>query len=339
MSSKLYDEFYLCITLKFNESMANLQNVLSVSAMIAIASVSRITHRLLKPLVGVCLVANMPVAGYAAPSSSLASMAPFSPLAPPAQVAQTRISPPVPPLPDPIPEAWSPAVEGIVGLSPQASDNIGVGHLRPRDLSFLDEPDWIESPLLGADWLQSAAIPIYNEPNGIHWGWILSGWLIPNGQPGIALGRDASFSMLHTYYALYSFPVHEIREDGWFQFQYTSAGKAWAHVDHLNLGTVDLAIETWQNRFLEMGWVEFRRHGLSQSLEATPDASDRTILGLIGPNSFIEPLAFEGDWMRVRVTQPTNGCTFLPGAVTQEGWMRWRTSEGQSLIWYPPRGC
>jgi hypothetical protein len=191
---------------------------------------------------------------------------------------------------------------------------------------------------LGANWLQATAIPIYVEADGRHWGWILNGWLVPNGQDPIALGRDASFSMLHTYYALFSFPVTQIREDGWFQFQYTPAGRAWAHVDHLNLGRMDLAIERWENRFLEQGWVEFRRHGLSQPLHASPGEAD-DIQGLIGPESFIEPLAFEGDWMQVRVTQPADGCTFLPGAVSQEGWMRWRNGEGKPLIWYPPKGC
>jgi hypothetical protein len=226
-----------------------------------------------------------------------------------------------------------------VGLSPEPGDDIGVGHLRPRDLSFLEAEDWTESPYLGADWLQAAAIPIYTEPNGSHWGWIISGWLVPNGQTPLALGRDASFSMLHTYYDLFSFPVNQIREDGWFQFQYTPVGKAWAHVDHLNLGRVDLAIETWQNRFVDLGQVEFRNHGVSQSLQAVPNDADGRILGLVGTNSFIEPIAFEGDWMRVRVTQPTDGCTFLPGAVTQEGWMRWRNEDDESLIWYPPQGC
>ncbi|HEY9888256.1 MAG TPA: hypothetical protein V6D02_07625 [Candidatus Obscuribacterales bacterium] len=257
----------------------------------------------------------------------------------PAPLAQTRLSPPVPPLPYPVPPARPPGDTGITGLIPAVTDDLGVGHLRPRDLSFLDAADWPDSPYLGANWLQAAAVPIYIEPNGIHWGWLMSGWLIPNGQPAIALGTDATFSMLHTYYALYSFPVTQMREDGWFQFQYTSAGSAWAHVDHLNLGRIDLTVETWEERFLAVGWVEFRRHGLSQPLREAPDDAGNSIVNLIGPNSIIEPLAFTGDWMQVRVTQPTDGCISLPGAATQEGWMRWRNAENQSLVWYPPQGC
>lgn len=306
--------------------------------MIAIAAVMRKKVTRLSTALWVGLVSGWATVAYAIPEmSSFAQRSPVNRSI--VEFAQTRTSPPVPPLPDPLPTAQTPAASGIVGLAPAPDDEIGVGHLRPRDLSFLEQPDWTESPYLGANWLQATAVPIYIEPNGSHWGWIISGWLIPNGQDPIALGSDASFLMLQTYYSLFSFPVTQIRDDGWFQFQYTPAGRAWAHVDHLNLGKIDLAIETWENRFLDNGRVEFRRHGLSQSLQAVPSDAESSILGLVGPDSFIEPIAFDGDWMQVRVTQPTDGCTFLPGAVTQEGWMRWRNSQQKPLIWYPPKGC
>ena len=155
----------------------------------------------------------------------------------------------------------------------------------------------------------------------------------------LAIGRDAAVLMLHTYYALFSVPVMELREDGWFRFQYTPAGTAWAHRDHLGVGDLDLPLEVWEDRFLETGWVEFRNHGVSQPLRPSPNGAD-PIDTLIGPESFIEPLAFDGDWMQGRVTQPTDGCTFLPGARSLEGWMRWRSQEdGASLVWYPPKGC
>jgi hypothetical protein len=214
-----------------------------------------------------------------------------------------------------------------------------VGNLRPRDLEFLDESDWTDSPYLDANWLQAIALPIYGEPGGAPWGWLVNGWLVPNGGEPLAIGRDAAFLMLQTDYALYSFPVLEMREDGWFRFQYTPAGTAWAHMNHLEAGDLPLTIETWPDRFLDMGWVEFRNHGISQPLRANPNGNE-AIVTLIGPDSFIEPLAFEGDWMQVRVTQPTEGCTFLPGARAQEGWMRWRSqAEQKSLIWYSPEGC
>lgn len=293
----------------------------------------------ISPLLSATVLAASGMLAHVAKAADL-----FTAVTPPAvsagELAQARTSPPVPPLPEPLPEPRVPATEGIVGLLPEPDEDVGVGYLRPSDLTFLEGPDRTDSPLLGAGWLQSAAIPIYIEPDGSHWGWIIRGWLVPNGQQPIALGQDATFLMLQTHADLLSFPVTQIREDGWFQFQYTPVGTAWAHVDHLNLGTLDLAIESWENRFIDIGWVTFRQHGLSQSLYATPDGGAAGILGLVGTNSFIEPVAFEGDWMRVRVTQPTDGCTFLPGSVTQEGWMRWRSEEAQQpLVWFAPKGC
>ncbi|MGD1907531.1 MAG: hypothetical protein ACFB0C_16305 [Leptolyngbyaceae cyanobacterium] len=242
--------------------------------------------------------------------------------------------PTIPPLPNDVPAPQPPDPQGIVGRSPSAEINIGIGYLRPENLDFLNQPDWPNSPHLGANWLQAIALPIYAEPGDTPWGWLINGWLLVEGYDPILVGQDASFLMLQTHYALLSFPVLEVRDDGWFRFQYTPAGTAWAHQDHLELGEMALTLETWPEHFLATGWVEFWRHGISQPLRTNPSAG---ILTLVGPDSFIEPLAFEGDWMRVRITQPTDGCTFLPGYRSQEGWMRWRSE--QVLIWHPPRGC
>lgn len=249
---------------------------------------------------------------------------------------------PVPPLPRELPAAIAPQSSGIVGLSPGPEDILGIGHLRPKDVSFLNSQDWINSPLLEANWLQGVALPLYAEPRAEPgtepWGWLINGWLIPNQTLPIAIGRDATFTMLHTYSALFTFPVLEIRPDGWFRFQYTPAGTAWAHRSHLNLGAIELKLETWQERFLAVGQVEFRKHGLSQPLRHEP-RGDAPMVSLIGARSFMAPLAFEGDWMRVRVIQPADACTLLAGARTEEGWIRWRNDHQEPLVWYPPRGC
>ena len=256
----------------------------------------------------------------------------------PTVLAQAATRLPAPALPNSIPEPQPPHAQGIVGRSSDPDINLGIGYLRPQNLDFLNQPDWPASPYLEANWLQAIALPIYAEPDDIPWGWLINGWLVIDTHDPMLVGRDASFLMVQTHYALRSFPVLEVREDGWFRFQYTSAGSAWAHQDHLNLGEIALTIETWPDHFLATGWIEFLRHGISQPLRTRP-SSDDPILNLVGPDSFIEPLAFEGDWMRVRITQPTDGCVFLPGYRTQEGWMRWRNNQQQVLVWHPPRGC
>ncbi|WP_027269155.1 hypothetical protein [Leptolyngbya sp. PCC 6406] len=248
-------------------------------------------------------------------------------------------TPPLPPLPETLPAPKPPAVAGILGLVPNADDDIGVGHLRPKLLPSSPPETEVETDYGQANWLQEAALPIYGEPGGQPWGWLINGWLVPNGSTPLAVGSDAAFRMLQTAEALFSFPVMEIREDGWFRFQYTPVGMAWAHQEHLAAGNIELEVETWQDRFLAVDRVAFRHHGISQSLRPSPNGNS-SILALVGPDSFIKPLAFEGDWMQVSVTQPSNGCVLLPGARSQEGWIRWRNQEdASSLIWYDPQGC
>ncbi|ASC70632.1 hypothetical protein XM38_015720 [Halomicronema hongdechloris C2206] len=244
----------------------------------------------------------------------------------------------MPPRPEPVPDAIAPDPDGIIGLTPDSDDHIGMGHLRPADLSQLQAEDSTESALSQADWLGAIALPIYAEPGSDPWGWLINGWLIPNGGDPIAIGRDAAFSMLQTDDALFSFPVLIRRADGWFQFQYTPAGYAWAHTDHLALGQIELTVEPWSDHFLQSEWVRYRNPGISLPLRDEPNGNGAMVL-LVGPNSYIEPLDFEGDWMRVRVTQPVEGCDPGPGARTEEGWMRWRDQNDNSRIWHSPTLC
>ncbi len=248
-------------------------------------------------------------------------------------------SPPVPPVPTAIPEAVVPSNEGIVGLSPGPDDNLGIGVLQPRNLDFLDRADWEGNPLAYGRWLRSVALPLYVGPDGEHWGWMVNGWLIINGYEPMAIGRDASFSMVQARTGMYSFPVLEQRPDGWFRFQYTPAGSAWAHRDHLEVGAVALALQPWEDTLATAGQVRFRRHGLSQSLRTEPSGT-ASLQALVAPNSRIRPLAIDGDWMRVEVTQPVQGCTALPGHTTEAGWLRWRDEATQALlVWAAAVDC
>ncbi|NJL46208.1 MAG: hypothetical protein HC929_00205 [Leptolyngbyaceae cyanobacterium SM2_5_2] len=249
-------------------------------------------------------------------------------------------SPPaVPPLPASVPPAIGPEETGIVGLTPGPVDDVGVGHLHPSNVTSLLGSNWRSSPILHASWLRSIALPIYIGPNGDHWGWLINGWLIPNGSGPIAVGRDATFSMVQADRGLYSFPVLEVRPDGWFRFQYTPAGSAWAHTAHLNVGALSLTIEPWEEQIQEAYQVEFRKHGLSQPLRSVPRGSG-SLRSLVVPNSLIRPLEVQGDWVRVQVVQPVRGCTPLPGSTTDEGWMRWRDTRQTLLVWFSTEdGC
>ncbi|MFM7529968.1 MAG: hypothetical protein ACKO63_16045 [Nodosilinea sp.] len=242
-------------------------------------------------------------------------------------------TPGIPPLPTPIPAPFEPPQSGIRGQVPGSQEDLGLGHLHPRDLTTLQGANWVASPLRYAGWLQGVSLPIYAQPGGEPWAWLINGWLLINGADPIAIGRDASFTMVQPDPALYSFPVLEIRPDGWFRFRYTAAGSAWAHSSHLALGKVPLVVEPWAEQVGRAARVLFRKPGLSQGLRAEPLESSQ-LRSLIGPNSLIEPLELQEDWLRVRVTQPSRGCTPLPGATSDEGWIRWRDQQQTLLLWF-----
>lgn len=232
--------------------------------------------------------------------------------------------------PPSVPAPFTPVLSGIVDLAAESETVIGVGHLRPQRLS--------ESSADGVDWLQSVILPLYVEPGGEHWGWIYRGWLIPEGVNALAIGRDAGFAMIQTEETLYTFPVLAVRDDGWIQVQYTSVGSAWVHSSQLALGE-PLIVERWEARLQAQEAVYFLQSDKTQALRSEPAAA-ANMLGLVAADSLIEPLSFEGDWMQVRVTRPTANCQPLTGATVTEGWMRWRSSEKDSLVWYSPgSGC
>jgi hypothetical protein len=250
---------------------------------------------------------------------------------------------PITALPAPLPDPIAPLAAGITALAPGPNTAVGIGHLRPADLSPL-EGDPLASnsrsrnAILHANWLQGIALPIYPSPNSSAWGWLINGWLIPTSGPPLAIGRDAAFTMVHTERQIYTFPVMELRPDGWFRFRYTTAGDAWSHTDYLNRGTIPLTLETWAAYLKDAVRVEFQRPGVAQPLRLAP-SSNAPLQALVGPNSLIQPLDMEGDWLRVRVTQPVQGCTALPGANTAEGWVRWRNDADLTLLWFPDGDC
>ncbi|MEB3291491.1 MAG: hypothetical protein VKI82_16365 [Leptolyngbya sp.] len=241
---------------------------------------------------------------------------------------------PQPPLPPTIPEAAVPPRSGIVGINPAPTADLGIGLLHPQNLSFLETTDGDPHPLTYGRWLRSVALPLYASPNGDPWGWIVNGWLMINGYEPLAIGRDASFSMVEAHPGLYSFPVLEQRPDGWLRFQYTAAGSAWTHRDYLHAGAIPLTIQPWEGVLSSASHLRFRQHGLSQALRSGPSTT-ASLQSLIVPNSHIRILALEEDWVQVEVTQPVQGCTALPGHRTQTGWLRWRDDETQALLVWP----
>ncbi|MGB7087532.1 MAG: hypothetical protein WBD47_18375 [Phormidesmis sp.] len=244
-------------------------------------------------------------------------------------VEASRVSVASPAAPTSMPTPFSPALSGIVNLSADADSITSVGQLRPFEVETLIDDD--------VSWLQSVELPLYISPGGEQWGWIYQGWLIPNRQSPLAIGRDAGFAMVQAYENLYTFPVLEIRDDGWFRVQYTEGGSAWAHTSQLALGEMPLAVEEWSSLLENQESVYFLETGQAQPLRSQPQAATN-MLSLIPADSLIKPTVFQGDWMLVQVTRPVANCIPLTGATVSEGWMRWRTDDDESLVWYRPDG-
>ena len=239
----------------------------------------------------------------------------------------SAIAPPDSPVPAPTP--FTPVRSGIIDVSKGMDSVESVGHLRPSGIEASADS--------GLAWVESVNLPLYVTPGGEHWGWIYKGWLIPKGQTYLAIGRDAGFSMVRAYESLYTFPVVETRADGWFRVQYTPGGSAWAHTSQLGLGEMPLTVETWESRLQAQPSVYFLDSRKAQALRSQPQQSTNMV-SLVAADSLIEPLEFQGDWMRVRAIRPVANCEPLTGATVSEGWMRWRGERQESLVWYNPSG-
>ncbi|MFM7469974.1 MAG: hypothetical protein ACKO5P_00450 [Nodosilinea sp.] len=239
-------------------------------------------------------------------------------------------APPLPPWPRAVPAPVDPQLSGITGLTPTLEEDLGMGHLQPLEES---PHNWSLSPLGYARWLRRVAFPIYAQPGESPWGWLIHGWLMIAGQSPIAVGRDANFAMVEADPGLYSFPVLEMRSDGWLRFRYTAAGTAWTHLSYLRGNPLPLTVESWADQLRRSARVQFRKPGLSQGLRIEPGEFS-PLRSLVTADSLIEPLEVEGNWVRVRVTQPAEGCRPLPGSTSQEGWLKWRNDQRQLLVWF-----
>ncbi|MEL6939735.1 MAG: hypothetical protein AAFO84_11140 [Cyanobacteria bacterium J06598_1] len=317
-------------------------------------AVEHVLHRI-KPVLGLTL-------GATAIAWTITGPVKAQTATPSAQISQaaTAVTPPVEPTPKPTP--FAPNIAGVLDLSTQPEADLGIGHLRPQASSVapiapvpqiektedtteateerqtVDESEnAATTPATnGVSWLSNIILPLYTAPGGDHWGWIYQGWLIPDGQTYLAIGRDAGFAMVKSEEDLYTFPVLETRDDGWFRVQYTTGGSAWAHTSQLSLGETPLVIEDWEDTLASQSAVYFLE-GEGQPLRSRPEVANN-MLSLVPNDSLIEPLDFAGDWMRVRITRPVAECTPLTGATVTEGWMRWRTEESAPLVWYKSDG-
>ncbi|MEO1070321.1 MAG: hypothetical protein AAFW95_14610, partial [Cyanobacteria bacterium J06638_6] len=194
-------------------------------------------------------------------------------------------------------------------------------------------------------------LPLYDQPDGEPEGWIACGWLITDDLTG-ATQHDLNAYVLQTGYETHSFVVLDQRE-GWLKIRYSTdgpinAGTAWVPEDYLGLGEIDLRYLPWEEQFRPSardlarypgsGYHFFRHPQAAHALRTMPSATSQEVLSIQG-NHGLHILEIEGDWMRVRVLQPTNYCNFNWRGQIDEGWVQWKNDTQGSLIYFYPRGC
>jgi hypothetical protein len=228
----------------------------------------------------------------------------------------------------------APAIQTYDRLIPYGGTrlNLGVGHLVPSG----DRP---------SSWRDALRLPLFHLPGMKQFAWISGGWayemetqvLRPLGTKGL----------VETGYEDPSFIVYEVRGD-WLRFRYAAGegdeGTAWTHRCFLRASPAPLTMQRWEELFQsdEISPLYFRT-GAVHALRELPDTLAVPVKWIPSDENLyhLDPLEVAGDWMRVRVVQPSDYCTGPEAveAVTHEGWVRWRDDDIGPRLWYYTRGC
>jgi hypothetical protein len=212
--------------------------------------------------------------------------------------------------------------------------------------------DWYEAPLgighlystevrdYGAEWVSRIALPLHAEPEREPWGWIVQGWVVEDGEE---LPFDMA-GMVETSYEVLSLIVVEERGE-WLRFRFggpqaRDSGFAWVRLDELVLGPDSVVYQTWPDLFMSdlIGPLHFRGQEGPWPLYAQPAATE-AMHRVMTRDHAIEPLEVQGEWLRVRVTEPSNYCADPERVAVTEGWLRWWTPTRGPEVWYNTRGC
>lgn len=188
---------------------------------------------------------------------------------------------------------------------------LGVGHVRPQHEGERHA------------WLEQLAMPVLEAPGG---------------RP-LPLPTRRMSAAVETGYETASIVVLEARADGWLRLPF-----GWVHRSGLENSKPALEYEPWERLFAS-GTISplYFRSQVRHALRAA--ASGRAPLVAWIPADrdryAIEPLGFEGDWARVRVSIPSNFCAGPEAKKpeTREGWIRWRDPLRGPWLWYYTRGC
>ena len=234
-------------------------------------------------------------------------------------------------------------------------DNWGMGYLEPdREIGSL-RASWEQEMYFSRfGWMSQSILFLYDRPDGNLKGWLVCGWIVEVDRPDRKI--PLAPHLIQSGYGRWSYIV--LQEQGnWLQFRYSRSGSigdgiAWISKDELAIGQVDFELVRWRDRFqpdeqppsdpnasITAGWLFFRDRETPHALRTAP-SNTAELITWIGEEHAIEPLEIQGDWMRIVLTKPGQGCLAVdPDAEVREGWIRWRDDQRGTWLTYPPKGC
>ncbi len=258
--------------------------------------------------------------------------------------ADSSLTLPSPPIP-PTKLSWT---------TPKFDQSIGIGYLGPLLSADAGKNSKYADVRFGdGEWLGQFMLPLYTQPQGSIKGWMACGWLITSDQK-----EALKPQLFYPGYSGFGFIVLEERGNEWIKLRYADSdgvgnGVAWVKPSHLQLGTVPLRFIRWRDRYQAMitenfgrattdtkdwGFFFFRSTNTNHALRAKP-SEQSTLVTWIGPEHSLLPLKIEGDWMYVRVNQPSNYCISDWQGRIYEGWIRWMDPQEGNGLAEPYKGC
>lgn len=194
----------------------------------------------------------------------------------------------------------------------------------------------------GSEGWRRVDLPLFDAPDGRHWGWLTEGRGYDLGSGSAPGARADAFPALpgegRAMLVL-------AETGGWLEVRWgepgdRAGGVAWTRADYARGAR---AVYTrWAEAFRGAGGLVFRNTGVAHNLRSGPGTGAAVVRVLDGDYFDLQVLKMEDDWMRVRWASPPACRGARPAAEdellggarseTAEGWIRWRSNDRGSWL-------
>jgi hypothetical protein len=238
------------------------------------------------------------------------------------------------------PTPYDPALDWGVGLLEPAPTADYIAHLARGGHQLLVEE-------LGEhiDWIARLDLPLFEAPSGRQWGWLTEGRVVDLDTGGeYAIRADARLRVSYDLDIEALFVLREQRDDGWLQIRWAGSeaphgGRAWTHPGFHSDPQIDAEFHSWEAAFRSpRSRFAYRDSNAVHLMRAGPSRDDEIVHRIEGRDWDMEILEMQGDWIRVRLSWPSE-CNGQPPAGEIEGWTVWRSPAQGPWLYSPIGGC